>query len=86
MALVKKLWSLPIANNLRSGFEITGYYGNMNLGKSLSTWARPESNNIRSGFEITGYYGNTINTKKEWVQPSGQNQRSGFEITGYYGM
>ena len=54
MASIGKLvWSKPVAQNLRSGFEITGYMSN--ISRAASNWTKPVAQNLRSGFEITGY-------------------------------
>ena len=53
--ITRQVWTKPVANNLRSGFEVTGYMGNVS--KQLSTWSKPVANNLRSGFEVTGYMG-----------------------------
>lgn len=44
-------WTIPLARQLRSGFEITGYA----LARQRTTWTVPIAKQLRSGFEVTGY-------------------------------
>ena len=47
----KEMWTRPVAQVLRSGFEITGYA----FARSSRSWMPPVAQTSRNGFEITGY-------------------------------